>query len=61
MHTKTSNVMRCDIVHCAMVFLAPAVHKQFNKPTLTISHSPCKIKLDASTLSFAHFTWLGLS
>ena len=42
-----------------MVFLAPAVYKQFNKPTLTISHSPCKIKLDASTLSFAYFTWLG--
>ena len=51
--------MQCDIVHCAMVFLAPAVYKQFNKPTLTISHSPCKIKLDASTLSFAYFTWLG--
>ena len=34
-------------------------YKQFNKPTLTISHCPCKIKLDVSTLCFAYFTWLG--
>ena len=38
-----------------MVFLAPAVYKQFNKPTLTISHSPCKIKLDAIYFIFYIF------
>ena len=47
------------MVLAPVVSFAPTVHKQFNKLTLTISHSPCKIKLDASTLSFAYFTWLG--
>ena len=59
MHSKHQYVMRRDMVLAPMVSFAPTVYKQFNKPTLTISHCPCKIKLDASTLSFAYFTWLG--
>ena len=30
-------------------------YKQFNKPTLTISHCPCKIKLDAFYFIFCIF------
>ena len=38
-----------------MVSFAPTVYKQFNKPTLTISHCPCKIKLDAFYFIFCMF------
>src|SRR5665811_1663637 len=38
-----------------MVYFAPTVYKQFTKLTLTISHSPCKIKLDAFYFIFCMF------
>ena len=55
MHTKHQNVMRRDMVLAPMVSFAPTVYKQFNKPTLTISHCPCKIKLDAFYFIFCIF------